>query len=62
MCDGENTQVQNYLRHQHDNLKTIDLIGETCDFLPLLINDISRLNIGLITQLINTLIEMVQGK
>ena len=62
MCDGQNELSQNYLRDQWDNLKTIDLVGETCNFLPLLINNqVNRKSIHLITQLIDTLIEMVLG-
>ncbi len=61
LCDGQNTSVQDYLRDQWDNLKNIDIVGETANFLSLLYGSISPESINLVTQLLNTLIEMVQG-
>uniref|UniRef100_A0A914VH50 RyR/IP3R Homology associated domain-containing protein n=1 Tax=Plectus sambesii TaxID=2011161 RepID=A0A914VH50_9BILA len=42
MCDGQNFEMQEYLRYQKDNLKTIDMVAETCEFLPLLMHHINE--------------------
>ena len=61
LCDGQNTSVQDYLRDQWDNLKNIDVVGETASLLSLLYANISQSSVYLVTQLVDTLIEMVQG-
>ena len=58
MCDGQYRPLQNYLREQPDNIKTINLVSETCTFFSLFYVDITKENIDLINQAIQTLIEM----
>ena len=55
MCDNQNRQMQNYLREQPDNIKTINLVSEICIFLHV---DATKDNISLINQAIQTLIEI----
>ena len=61
LCDGQNTDIQNYLRDQYDNLKNIDIVGESANFMSLLYSSVNSSSIGLVTQLMDSLIEMVQG-
>ena len=57
MCDNQNRQMQNYLREQPDNIKTINLVSEICIFLQSFYVDATKDNIDLINQAIQTLIE-----
>jgi len=58
MCDGQYRPMQNYLREQPDNIKTINLVSETCIFLSSFYVDVTKDNIKLITSILQTLIEM----
>ena len=58
MCDNHNRQMQNYLRVQPDNIRTINLVSEICVFLQSFYIDATKDNISLINQVIQTLIEM----
>ena len=58
MCDNHNRQMQNYLREQPDNIKTINLVSEICIFLQSFYVDATKDNISLINQVIQTLIEI----
>jgi len=58
MCDGQYQPMQNYLREQPDNIKTINLVSEVCIFLQSFYVDATKDNIVLINQVIQTLIEM----
>ena len=58
MCDGQNQVMQNYLREQPDNIKTINLVSEICTFLQSFYVDATKDNISLINQVIQTLIEI----
>ena len=58
MCDNHNRQMQNYLREQPDNIKTINLVAEICIFLQSFYVDATKDNICLINQVIQTLIEI----
>ncbi|CAH1800283.1 unnamed protein product [Owenia fusiformis] len=61
MCDGQNAEIQNYLREQPDNIKSFNLVAETARFLSLLYSNINANTIGLVTQLFNTLVEFTSG-
>ena len=58
MCDGQYRPMQSYLREQPDNIKTINLVTEVCVFLQSFYVDVTKDNIVLINQVIQTLIEM----
>ena len=58
MCDGQYRPMQNYLREQPDNIKTINLVSEICVFLQSFYVDATKENIALINQIIQTLTEM----
>lgn len=49
--------VQDYLREQPDNIKSVNLIAETARFLSLVYSSISVKTIGLVTELFSTLVE-----
>ena len=49
--------VQDYLREQPDNIKSVNLIAETARFLSLVYSSINTKTIGLVTELFNTLVE-----
>ena len=58
MCDGQYRPMQNYLREQPDNIKTINLVSEICVFLQSFYVEVTKDNIVLINQVIQTLIEL----
>lgn len=59
MCDGQNLILQNYLREQPDNIKSVNLVAEVSRFLALLYGSINKNTIGLVTELFQTLVEFV---
>ena len=61
MCEGHNDVLQNYLRYQPDNIRSIDLVHGTVDILAVLVEDISEDNVELIIQTVDTLVEFAQG-
>ncbi|XP_065910466.1 inositol 1,4,5-trisphosphate-gated calcium channel ITPR1-like [Dysidea avara] len=61
LCDGQNRIMQNYFREQRDNIKTINLVSETCIFLQSFYVKVTKENIDLITEVLLTLIEMCVG-
>ena len=58
MCDGQYRPMQNYLREQPDNIKNINLLSEICIFLQSFYVDVTKDNIVLINQVVQTLIEL----
>ena len=58
MCDGQYRPMQNFLREQPNNIKTINLVSETCTFLSSFFVDITKDNIVPITTALQTLIKM----
>jgi len=58
MCDGQYRPLQNYLRDQPHNVKSINLVSEICIFLQSFYVDAAKDNILLINQIIQTLIEI----
>jgi hypothetical protein len=48
---------QNYLREQPDNIKSVNLVGETTKFLNILYSNISDKSMPLVVQLFDTLVE-----
>ena len=58
LCDGQNRTMQNYFREQRDNIKTINLVSETCTFLHSFYVEVTKENIDLIIEVLQTIIEM----
>ena len=50
--------MQNYLREQPGNIKSINLVSETCTLLSSFYVDITKDNIKLINSVLQTLLEM----
>lgn len=61
MCDGQHEPIQSYLRHQPDNIKSINIVAETARFLDAVYANISSATIGLVIQLFDTLAEFTGG-
>ncbi|KAH3809582.1 hypothetical protein DPMN_137955 [Dreissena polymorpha] len=61
MCDNQHAGLQNYLREQPDNIKSVNLVAETTKFLTILYANISSSSIALITQVFETLVEFTSG-
>jgi inositol 1,4,5-triphosphate receptor type 1 len=61
MCEGYNMECKAYLREQTDNIRSIDLVSETVEFLRTTIEEIAEDNIELISQTVETLVEVCQG-
>ncbi|XP_065883200.1 inositol 1,4,5-trisphosphate-gated calcium channel ITPR1-like isoform X2 [Dysidea avara] len=61
LCDNQYSPMQDYLQQQPLSLKNINMVTETCDFLSTFIDDVSKDNIKLIIQVLQTLIEMSGG-
>lgn len=49
--------LQNYLREQPDNIKSVNLVAETTKFLNILYGNINANSVALITQVFETLVE-----
>ncbi|CAH1798283.1 unnamed protein product [Owenia fusiformis] len=61
MCDGQHKGLQDYLREQPDNIKTVDLIAETTQFVNMVYANINGETIDLVVQLFTTLNEFCAG-
>ncbi|XP_062567417.1 inositol 1,4,5-trisphosphate receptor type 3-like isoform X1 [Saccostrea cucullata] len=61
MCDNQHDEIQNYLREQPDNIKSVNLVGETTKFLNILYSNISDKSMPLVVQLFDTLVEFTSG-
>mmetsp|Transcript_19552 Transcript_19552/g.58269 ORF Transcript_19552/g.58269 Transcript_19552/m.58269 type:complete len:2305 (+) Transcript_19552:63-6977(+) len=61
MCEGHNSTLQNYLRTQPDNIRSIDLVAETVRFADTVTAEIDDDNIELVIQTFETLVEFCQG-
>nr|XP_006825393.1 PREDICTED: inositol 1,4,5-trisphosphate receptor type 1-like [Saccoglossus kowalevskii] len=61
MCDGQHSYLQNYLREQPDNIKSVNLVAETARFLDLLYSNIDDSSIALVEELFTTLNEFASG-
>ncbi|XP_036354795.1 inositol 1,4,5-trisphosphate receptor type 3-like, partial [Octopus sinensis] len=57
MCDGQNQQLQNYLREQPDNVKSFDIIAEVTRFLDVVYSNINGRSIDLVIQLFDSINE-----
>ncbi|KAL4234550.1 hypothetical protein ACF0H5_006191 [Mactra antiquata] len=61
ICDGQHVGLQNYLREQPDNVKSLNIIGETAQFLNVVYSSINARTVDLVIQLFNTLNEFCSG-
>ena len=57
MCDGQNEVLQDYLREQPDNIKSVNLVAETARFLALVYSSINKNTMPVVTELFQTLVE-----
>ena len=61
MCDGQNRALQDYIRIQPDNIRSVNIIKELTLFLNSLYSSIDQSNIELVIQLFDTLNECTSG-
>ena len=61
MCDGQYRVMQNYLREQRDNIRTINLVGEVALFIQHFYHNINEETVELVHLILQTLIEMCVG-
>ncbi|VDI71716.1 Hypothetical predicted protein [Mytilus galloprovincialis] len=61
MCDGQNHDLQDYLREQPDNVKSFNIIAEVTRFLNVVYSNINFKSIDLVIQLFNTMNEFTAG-
>lgn len=61
LCEGYNDTLKDYLRTQPDNIKSINLVKETVEFLASLYTDIHGDNVELVIQCLDTIVEFTQG-
>lgn len=61
LCEGTNTSIQDYLRDQPDNIKTVNVIELSCNALGVIAQETDATTYPLLTQLLATLAEFVQG-
>ena len=57
MCDGQNKTLQDYLREQPDNIKSVNLVAETARFLALVYSSINKNTMAVVTELFQALVE-----
>ncbi|XP_013381715.1 inositol 1,4,5-trisphosphate receptor type 3 isoform X4 [Lingula anatina] len=61
MCDGQNQSIQDYLRDQPDNIKSINVVADTAQFVNVVYSNITASTIDLVIQLFSTLNEFTAG-
>ncbi|CAC5372100.1 unnamed protein product [Mytilus coruscus] len=61
MCDNQHSDLQNYLREQPDNIKSVNLVAETTKFLQIVYSNINDKSLPLVVQLFDTLVEFTSG-
>jgi hypothetical protein len=61
MCEGHNGVLQNYIRAQPDNIRSLDLVAEVVKFADVVTEDVDENNIELVVQTFDTLVEFCQG-
>ncbi|XP_071176008.1 inositol 1,4,5-trisphosphate-gated calcium channel ITPR2-like isoform X12 [Mytilus edulis] len=61
VCDGQNTDLQTYMREQPDNVKSFNIVGETAQFLNVVYSTVNSKTIALIIQIFSTLNEFCAG-
>ena len=61
VCQGYNMTLKAYIHSQPYNIRSIDLLRETADYLGVVIEEINGESISLIIQVINTLLLLSQG-
>ena len=63
MCDGQYRDMQNYLREQKESITSVNMVGEVAIFLQQIFQSrsITPETIGVLHQLLQTLIEMCVG-
>ena len=61
MCDGQYTNMQNYLREQKDNLISVNVVAEVAVFLQNFSLDVDHETMDLVHLTLQTLIEMCVG-
>jgi hypothetical protein len=61
MCEGHNDVLQNYVRSQPDNIRSLDLVAETVKFCDIVAEEIDEDNVELVVQTFETLVEYCQG-
>ena len=57
MCDNQHHGLQDYLREQPDNIKSVNLVAETIRFLSILYANVNKNTSPLLIQLFDTLVE-----
>ena len=61
MCEGQNVVLQDYLRDQPDNIKSVDIPAQTVSFLEVLYVSVDHTNVSLVSQVFQTLNEFASG-
>ncbi|KAJ3216217.1 hypothetical protein HDU67_009791 [Dinochytrium kinnereticum] len=61
LVEGHNIRIQEYIRHQPDNIKTFDLVKDVVDYLHVIVPVASELVFPLIIQVFDTIIDFAQG-
>eukprot|EP00050_Salpingoeca_kvevrii_P002520 m.196116 g.196116 ORF g.196116 m.196116 type:complete len:2530 (-) comp10628_c0_seq6:379-7968(-) len=61
MCEGQNDVLKSYLHRQPDNIRSIDLVAQTSEYLHVVTEEISAETIDLTIQTLETLVEFAQG-
>ncbi|KAK2143255.1 hypothetical protein LSH36_859g02036 [Paralvinella palmiformis] len=61
LCDGQNSDLQNYLRDQPDNPKSFDVLSDVTALIGSVYSCIDSSNIDLVIQTYDTLIEFASG-
>lgn len=57
-CDGQHEGMQNYMRRQLDNVRSFNIVSDTCHFFATIYTHLNESNLDLALQLCSTLNEM----
>ncbi len=61
LCDLEFARAQNLMREQPENVKSVNVVAEVCQFLSLLYTNIDQNYVDLVSDLLETITEFIQG-
>ncbi|XP_074653546.1 inositol 1,4,5-trisphosphate-gated calcium channel ITPR2-like [Tubulanus polymorphus] len=61
LCDGQNVDLQNYLREQPDNVISCNLLAQVVEFTSEVYSNINPVTIELTSRILDTINEMVVG-
>ncbi len=61
LCEGHNSRMQNYMRHQLGNIRHVDLVTLTAQLMHVMVEEINTSNIDVLVQVRHEEIVLIVG-